>query len=360
MALIKCSECNNEISDTSKRCIHCGAKIKKNKPEKGNNKKKIIIGIIGVIVIIAFLSGMIIFFNSNENTYENQSNIRNEKILQIEVTNNYINIRNDKSINSSILGQVHQGEIYDVLEKSEDGLWYLICTSTNIQGYIASKSGDVSYVRELKVEDNNIDNTEEKENTNTNQNTNKKPNNNSNSKPNNSDNKNQNSTVNNDTNNAGTKVELCQKTCGSGYVLKNKDSATCYCEKEQKPYVAKNQIIYDQDGVTITVKGLDYSNKSWVTLDLHITNNSDVDKTIQRNNFPYVNGYDIASNYSVTLLAGTSTTYGMNFLTKYLEKNGSTEIKTIKLNFKIIDWDGTPETLHGAKMVKTPWIDLSF
>lgn len=32
MALIKCSNCNHEISDTIKKCIHCGAKIKKQVP----------------------------------------------------------------------------------------------------------------------------------------------------------------------------------------------------------------------------------------------------------------------------------------------------------------------------------------
>lgn len=31
MALIKCSKCGKEISDKSKRCIHCGARVKKQK-----------------------------------------------------------------------------------------------------------------------------------------------------------------------------------------------------------------------------------------------------------------------------------------------------------------------------------------
>lgn len=31
MALIKCPECNKEISDTSKTCVHCGFKIKQTK-----------------------------------------------------------------------------------------------------------------------------------------------------------------------------------------------------------------------------------------------------------------------------------------------------------------------------------------
>ena len=28
MALIKCPKCNHEISDTTKKCIHCGTRIK--------------------------------------------------------------------------------------------------------------------------------------------------------------------------------------------------------------------------------------------------------------------------------------------------------------------------------------------
>ena len=39
VALIKCQECGKEISDTSKRCIHCGAKIKKVKLKKEKNKE---------------------------------------------------------------------------------------------------------------------------------------------------------------------------------------------------------------------------------------------------------------------------------------------------------------------------------
>ena len=43
MALIKCSNCNHEISDTIKKCIHCGAKIQKNSSivnERQYTKKK--------------------------------------------------------------------------------------------------------------------------------------------------------------------------------------------------------------------------------------------------------------------------------------------------------------------------------
>ena len=52
MALIKCQECGKEISDTSKRCIHCGAKIKKEKNEEvKKNKKKIKLSVLYCIKV---------------------------------------------------------------------------------------------------------------------------------------------------------------------------------------------------------------------------------------------------------------------------------------------------------------------
>ena len=41
MALIKCPECEKEVSDTIENCIHCGYKIKKNTLiDKDDNKDK--------------------------------------------------------------------------------------------------------------------------------------------------------------------------------------------------------------------------------------------------------------------------------------------------------------------------------
>ena len=60
MALITCPECNKEVSDTNKKCPHCGYKLNVNKQKKGISKK--IIGIIGIcaIVIICFI-GILIY-----------------------------------------------------------------------------------------------------------------------------------------------------------------------------------------------------------------------------------------------------------------------------------------------------------
>lgn len=53
MALIKCPECGNDISDTAKNCVHCGVKIKKN--NSVNIKYIIIVAAIIIIGICAFL-----------------------------------------------------------------------------------------------------------------------------------------------------------------------------------------------------------------------------------------------------------------------------------------------------------------
>lgn len=60
MALIKCSECNKEISDTVKRCPHCGFKMKSSFDFKGLinkivSNKKILFSIIGVLLVIVII-----------------------------------------------------------------------------------------------------------------------------------------------------------------------------------------------------------------------------------------------------------------------------------------------------------------
>ena len=66
MALIKCQECGKEISDTSKKCIHCGAKIKKEKNEEiKKNKKKTILIILSVFLFIGIILTISFFLKSD-------------------------------------------------------------------------------------------------------------------------------------------------------------------------------------------------------------------------------------------------------------------------------------------------------
>ncbi len=55
MALITCPECGKEVSDTSKKCVHCGYKFKNGKGG-GKGKKVIIISVIIVAVLAVALS----------------------------------------------------------------------------------------------------------------------------------------------------------------------------------------------------------------------------------------------------------------------------------------------------------------
>ena len=56
MALIKCPKCKHEISDTTKKCIHCKTKVKSNNNTLKINYKLVIpISIISLFLIISFI-----------------------------------------------------------------------------------------------------------------------------------------------------------------------------------------------------------------------------------------------------------------------------------------------------------------
>lgn len=68
MALINCPECNKGMSDTLKKCPHCGFKIKKKSSKKKMSKKKLIIII---SIVCAIIIGIVIFIiiDSNSSSY---------------------------------------------------------------------------------------------------------------------------------------------------------------------------------------------------------------------------------------------------------------------------------------------------
>lgn len=108
MALIKCSNCNHEISDTIKKCIHCGAKVQKQVPtvnkmqptkkekdiknietikeKKKRNYKSLVIGIISLFFIVGVSILSITTYNwlkdsnyakSNEDKQTNRNDNKN-------------------------------------------------------------------------------------------------------------------------------------------------------------------------------------------------------------------------------------------------------------------------------------------
>ena len=290
MALIKCKECGKEISDTSKKCIHCGVKIKKEKSKKSskNKKKIIIIGIILLIVTLIIGSIITISFLAKSNV--EQTNLRDETKNQVEIITEYINIREKPNIKSDILGKVHQGEIYDILSENTESKykWIGIETSNGIRGYI---SGIDDYVKKLYLENDItleettidtpiIDSSDELNNENTN--VNDKPNNNQ--EPTTNNNNNDDTTNNNNSDNSEDdyyepQLKACLKTCDDDYILKNEDSVDCYCEKIPVEKTAKEKLIevmknngYTCTSVQCTKITYDYSGNSLVYSDTFAIN----------------------------------------------------------------------------------------
>lgn len=81
----------------------------------------------------------------------NQSNTINNKIDQIKILADVINIREKPNKESLDIGNVYFNEIYDILDviDSEVYTWYKIKTNTNIIGFIASKK-DEKWIEFLK------------------------------------------------------------------------------------------------------------------------------------------------------------------------------------------------------------------
>ena len=66
MALINCPECGNEVSDTAKKCIHCGYQLKQS---RFNKKKAVLISISAIVFVVLFVSIILLRGNSNNSGY---------------------------------------------------------------------------------------------------------------------------------------------------------------------------------------------------------------------------------------------------------------------------------------------------
>lgn len=83
MAIISCPECGREISDTIKKCINCGYRIKGNTKKKSNkNKVLIIITIIclTLIVIVGFYMLFRYYAESDQREKEYKNKLELDKI----------------------------------------------------------------------------------------------------------------------------------------------------------------------------------------------------------------------------------------------------------------------------------------
>lgn len=102
--------------------------------------------LISIIISIITLITMIII---NNQPIIHQTVIQDKTDFQIEITNDYINVRKEPSTSSTKIGEVNQSDIYNVLDVigGDNYIWYKIKYQDNI-GYISSNRQE-PYVKEL-------------------------------------------------------------------------------------------------------------------------------------------------------------------------------------------------------------------
>lgn len=99
MALIKCPKCKHEISDTTKKCIHCKTKIKSNNNALKINYKLVIpISIISLFLIISFIA-----YKIDDNKIHYNDKKQNIEEVQTNDENNLNNNQEDSNNNSDIV-----------------------------------------------------------------------------------------------------------------------------------------------------------------------------------------------------------------------------------------------------------------
>lgn len=90
-------------------------------------------------------------------SYLEQSNILDKSKRQIQIMVDKINIRKEASEISSDLGDVYNGEVYNILAEVDSSIytWYKITTNRNVTGFVASKKG-ANWIKVLEVDNDNI------------------------------------------------------------------------------------------------------------------------------------------------------------------------------------------------------------
>jgi len=138
--------------------------------------KKVLLSFVSLVLLLTLVGcGKINKDNYKEDSFGGKiigvSNPISESKLQIKITNDYINIRKEKSVNSDIIGVVKKNSIFDVIDYEQVGkyFWVHIKTNNNLDGYVASYenniyynfiNGDIDFIApklEINVESINVD-----------------------------------------------------------------------------------------------------------------------------------------------------------------------------------------------------------
>lgn len=108
----------------------------------------------------------------------------------------------------------------------------------------------------------------------------------------------------------------------------------------------EQSVVYDHNGITITVKGIDYYAFSGPAINFLFENNSPTSVTIQSRNVS-VNGYMVDPIMSTDVAAGKKSNDSMTFLRSDLAEAGITTIADIEFSFHIFDddsWDSIDDS----------------
>lgn len=116
-------------------------------------------------------------------------------------------------------------------------------------------------------------------------------------------------------------------------------------EATENKVTVDEMVIYEENGVRITVKGLE---DSWFGTDLKLLIENDSDKSIVvQARDANVNGYMVPTMMSADVAAGKKINDGLTFETSGLKESGIEEIATMEFKFVIIDgdsWEHIDET----------------
>lgn len=101
MALIKCPECQKEMSDQSKFCPHCGYRLNAMSAEEKSKLKKVIFGIIGMIIAIILI--VVIYDACTVSTDELRENLRKSKQELEDIQNEIDDLERQKRWNDWLI-----------------------------------------------------------------------------------------------------------------------------------------------------------------------------------------------------------------------------------------------------------------